>query len=174
MNAGYAPDVARVPDDGSAQSTADSIYNRAQAEHPSSTHNVKSTACVLLFGSILSGCAVQLHGNQATSGGTTTTTTSSTVVASASGSNARVGFFSGQPVSAGAPGGQVNLSGGGGNIAAVLLVGAVVVEFLNSLGGGVTQVKPLPPDARISHTCSCYGWQPPAAGETREMRDERR
>ena len=91
----------------------------------------------------------------------TTTTTSSTVVASAAGSNVRVGFFSGQPVSPAAPGGQVNLSGGGGNVAAVLLIGAVVVEFLNALGGAQQPVKPLPPDARISHTCSCYGWQPP-------------
>ena len=123
---------------------------------------MKSAVAIVTFCAVLSGCAVQLHGNQATSGGTTTTTTSSAVVASASGANARVGFFSGQPVSPGAPGGQLNLSGSGGNIAAVLLVGAVVVEFLNSLGGAaMPQVKPLPPDTRISHTCSCYGWQPP-------------
>jgi len=115
----------------------------------------------------LSGCAVQLYGNQAASGGASATATSRQVVASASGSNARIAFFSGQPVSPAAPGGHLSVGGGGGTAAAVLLVGAVVVEFLNSLGGGgaYPQVKPLPPDARISHTCSCYGWQPPAAAE---------
>lgn len=122
---------------------------------------MKSAAAAIAFCAVLSGCAAQLHGNQATSGGVTTTTASSTVVASASGANARVGFFSGQPVSSAAPGGQVSVGGGGGNVAAVLLISAVVVEFLNSLGGTQAQVKPLPPDARISHTCSCYGWKPP-------------
>jgi hypothetical protein len=109
-----------------------------------------------------------LHGNQ--SGATGTTTTSSAVSASASGANVRVGFFSGQPVSPAAPGGQVSVSGGGGSVAAVLLVGAIVVEFLNSVGGAQPQVKPLPVDARISHTCSCYGWQPPAAADRNEVK----
>jgi len=119
------------------------------------------TLLLLALSVVLSGCAVQLHGNQ----GGSATTTSSAVSASTSGSNARVGFFSGQPVSPAAPGGQLRISGGGGSVAAVLLVGAVVVEFLNSLGAVQPQLKPLPPGERISHTCSCYGWQPPATGE---------
>ena len=111
---------------------------------------------------MLPGCAVQFHGNQ-TAGATTT---SSAVSASTSGSNVRVGFFSGQAVTPAAPGGQLSVSGVG-SVAAVLLVGAIVVEFLNSFGGAQAQVKPLPADARISHTCSCYGWQPPAVEEKR-------
>jgi len=126
---------------------------------------MRVAAVAILTCAMLSGCAAQLHGNQATSGGATPTATSSAVIASASTSNARVAFLSGQPVPRTAPGGQLNVSGGNGSVLAVLLVGAVVVEFLNSLGGGQPQVKPLPPDARISHTCSCYGWQPPAAPE---------
>src|SRR5262245_44555962 len=125
----------------------------------------------MMLCAVLSGCAVQLHGNQSTSGGTTTTSTSSTVVASAAGSNARVGFSSGQPVSRAAPGGQASVNGGGGAIATVFVVSAVLSEFLYSLAGGEPPVKPLPPDARISHTCSCYGWQPPAATEG-VMRDK--
>jgi len=132
---------------------------------------MKSTAVFVLVCTMLSGCAVQLHGNQATGGGVTAASTSSTVVASTAGSNARVAFFSGQPVSPAAPGGQLSV-GGIGNVAAVFVVGAVVVELLNSLGGGEPQVKPLPRDARISHTCSCYGWQP--EHEKRETKDEKR
>jgi len=114
---------------------------------------------------IFTGCAVQLHGNQSAGAATT----SSAVSASASGANVRVGFSSGPPVSPATPGGQVSVSGGGGSVAAVLLVGAIVVEFLNSVGAIQPQVKPLPADARISHTCSCYGWQPPAAPEKKEV-----
>ena len=117
---------------------------------------------LLVLSAVFSGCALQLHGNQATSGGTTTMSASSAVAASASGSNARVAFSSGQPVSPTAPGGQLSVNGGGA-MAAVVIVGAVVAEFLYSLSGGEPPVKPLPPDARISHTCSCYGWQPPEA-----------
>src|SRR4249920_3763365 len=106
-------------------------------------------AAIVVISAMLSGCAVQLHGNQASSGGANTTATSSAVVASTSGSNVRVGFFSGQPVSPAAPGGQLSVSGGGGSVAAVLLVGAIVVEFLNSVGGAQSQVKPLPADTRI-------------------------
>jgi hypothetical protein len=118
---------------------------------------MKSTVAIGIVCAALSGCAVQLHGNQSGTG----TTTSSAVAASTGGSNLRAGFLSGQPVSPAAPGGQMTVSGGNGHVAAVLLVGAIVVDFLNSLGAVQPSVKPLPPDARISHTCSCYGWQPP-------------
>ena len=115
---------------------------------------------LLFLSAVLAGCAAQLHGNQATSGGTTATTSSSAVVASSSGSNARAGVSFGQPVPLSAPGGHLSVNGGGA-VAAVMLVGAVVAEFLYSLRGGEPPVKPLPPDARILHTCSCYGWTPP-------------
>ncbi len=128
---------------------------------------MKTPAAAVVLCLALSGCAVQLHGNQSGSG----TTTSSAVAASTGGSNVRVGFFSGQRVSPAAPGGQVSVSGGGGSVAAVLLVGAIVVDFLSSLGAAQTPVKPLPPDERISHTCSCYGWQPPAMTEEGVIRD---
>jgi hypothetical protein len=129
---------------------------------------VKSAAAALTLCAMLSGCAVQLYGNQATSGGTTATTTSSAVVASGSASNVRAGFSFGQPVAASAPGGQLGVNGAGA-VAAVVLVSAVVVEFLYSLGGGQPPVKPLAPEVRISHTCSCYGWKPPA-GEKEVMK----
>src|SRR5262249_6643252 len=122
---------------------------------------------------ILPGCAVQLAGNQSASGGAATTATSSAVVASTSAGNARVAFSFGQPVSPAAPGGQLSV-GGGGAAAAVLLVGVVMVEFLNSLGGTQPPVIPLPADARISHTCSCYGYQPVAENDKRPTKDERR
>ena len=127
----------------------------------------RSSTVVIVLCVALSGCAVQLHGNQSGSG----TTTSSAVAASTGGSNVRAGFSSGQAVSGAAPGGQLSVNGGGGTVAAVLLVGAIVVDFLNSLGAVQAQVKPLPPDARISHTCSCYGWQPPAKAEEGVIRD---
>ena len=65
----------------------------------------------------------------------------------------------------------MSVNSGGGAVAAVVVVSAFLAEFLYSLGGGEPPVKPLPPDARISHTCSCYGWRPE---EKRETRDERR
>ena len=118
----------------------------------------KRSAILLLSCAALSGCAVQLYGNQSTGGGASATTTSSHVVASTTTSNAKLGFSYGQPVSPAAPGGQV--SAGGGSLAAVVLVTAVVVEVLNALGGVESAVKPLPPDTRLSHTCSCYGYKP--------------
>jgi len=123
---------------------------------------MKSAAAILALCAALPGCAVQLYGNQFTSAGTTTTVASSQVVASAATSNARVSFFSGQPVSAAAPGGQVRISSG--SAAGVLAAVVAVAEFLDYIGGGAGP-KPLPPDARISHTCSCYGYTPPAAAE---------
>ena len=124
---------------------------------------MKRLVVIPVFVGALSGCAVQLHGNQATSGGAIATATSSAVVASTASSNAAMAFSFGGPVSPAAPGGQLSVSGGGGSVAAVLLVTAVVVELLNSLGGAEPPVKPLPPDARLSHTCSCYGYKPPQA-----------
>ena len=80
--------------------------------------NMKHAGVVAIC-AILAGCAAQLHGNQATSGGAGTTATSSAVVTSTSGSNFRAGFFSGQPVSPAAPGGQLTVSGSGGSVASI-------------------------------------------------------
>jgi hypothetical protein len=118
---------------------------------------MKSAAVIVVLCAALSGCAVQLYGNQSTGAGGTTAVASSQVAASSATANARVSFFSGQPVSPAAPGGQVRLSSG--SAAGVLAVVVVIAEFFNSIGGGA-EPKPLPPDARIAHTCSCYGYTP--------------
>ena len=93
---------------------------------------------------------------------TTTTATSSQVSGSAQGSNYRAAFSSGgHPVSPKASGGYVAASGS----AAYALVGVFVLADLWSYFRGEPQPKPLPPGTTISHTCSCYGYQPPAHAE---------
>ncbi len=110
----------------------------------------------------LAGCTTTMYGNQSTSGGTTATTTSSQVSSSAQGANYKVSFSSGgRPVSPKAPGGYVSVSG---NAAAVLVVGLVIADLVNYIRGE-PQAKPLPPGTAISHTCSCYGYQQPVAGD---------
>lgn len=115
----------------------------------------------LLLSTPLAGCYATLYGNQSASGGTVTTTSSSQVGGSAKFAGGRASFSSGQPVSAGAPGGQVRLSG---TAAGVLVGGLVIADFLDYLGGG-RKPKPLPADARIMDTCSCFGYQPPVTGD---------
>ena len=108
---------------------------------------------VLLLCVPLAGCAVTMYGNQSTSGGTTTAATSSQVSGSAQGANYKTSFSSGgYPVSPRASGGYVSVSG---NAAAVLVVGLVFADLVNTLRGE-PQAKPLPPGTAISHTCSCY------------------
>jgi hypothetical protein len=103
-----------------------------------------------------------MHGNQSTSGGTTTTTTSSQVSGSVEGANYRASFSSGgHPVSPKASGGYVRVSGD----AAAVLIGVVVIADLVNYFRGAPQPKPLPPGTAISDTCSCYGYQPPVAGD---------
>lgn len=112
----------------------------------------------------LAGCAVTMYGNQSTSGGTTTTTTSSQVSGSVQGANYKASFSSGgHPVSPKASGGYVSASG---NAAAVLVVGLVIADLVHYIRGE-PQSKPLPPGTAISHTCSCYGYEPPVAGDQR-------
>ena len=110
----------------------------------------------------LAGCAVTMYGNQSSGGGTTTTTTSSQVSGSTQGANFKASFSSGgRPVSPRAPGGYVSVSGSAG----AALVGVVVFADLWNYFRGESQAKPLPPGTAISHTCSCYGYQPPVAGD---------
>ena len=117
---------------------------------------------VVLLCVATSGCSVAMYGNQSTSGGTTVTTTSAHVSGSAQGSNYRAAFSSGgHPVSPKASGGYVAASGG----AAYALVGVLVLADLLSYFRGEPQPKPLAPGTAISHTCSCYGYQPPAPAE---------
>lgn len=128
---------------------------------------MKSAAFILVLCAALSGCAAQLYGNQSTGAGTSTTVTSSQVSASAATANTRVSFFSGQPVSPAAPGGQVRLSSG--SAAGVLAAVVVIVELFKSIGAGVgAEPMPLPAEARIAHTCSCYGYTPPKAAAESE------
>jgi len=108
----------------------------------------------------LSGCFATFHGNQSTAGGTTTTVTSGQVSGSARFAGGRASFSSGQAVPANASGGTVKLSGN----AAAVLIGVVVIADLVKYFRGEPQVKP-PPGTAISHTCSCYGYNPPVNSE---------
>jgi hypothetical protein len=120
------------------------------------------TALLVLLSLALSGCSVAMYGNQSTSGGTTVTATSAHVSGSAQGSNYRVAFSSGgHPVPPKAPGGTIAASGG----AAYALVGVFVLADLLGYFRGEPQPKPLAPGTAISHTCSCYGYQPPPHAE---------
>lgn len=119
-------------------------------------------AVTVLLCLALSGCTVAMYGNQSTSGGASVTTTSAQVSGSAQGANYRVSFSSGgRPVSPKAPGGYVSASGS----AAYALIGVVVFADLVNYFRGESRAKPLPLGTAISHTCSCYGYQPPVNGE---------
>jgi hypothetical protein len=107
----------------------------------------------------LPACSVRMYGNQSTGGGASVTTTSSQVSGAASFSRGRAAFSYGQVPPASAPGGHLKVSG---DSATVLVVGVVIANFLNYLHGEVAP-KPLPPDARIADTCSCY--QKPVTGD---------
>jgi len=117
---------------------------------------------VALACAALPGCAVQLYGNQASGAGASATATGSQVAVSSAGANARVSLFSGQPVSPSAPGGQVRI--GGGSATGLLAAAVVFGELLNDIAAAA-RPRPLATDTRISHTCSCYGYRPPAAEE---------
>jgi uncharacterized Zn-binding protein involved in type VI secretion len=107
----------------------------------------------------LSGCAVTLHGQQTTGGGSTTTTTGSSVQGSTRIGNARLGGSFGAPPQA-TGGGQVTFSRGA---SAVLVLGLVIAGTAELIGSWFKPApagrEPLAPGG-ISHTCSCYGWQP--------------
>jgi len=108
----------------------------------------------------LPGCAVTLAGNQTTGGGTTATTTGSSVQGGTRVGNARIGGSFGTPPPASAPGGQVRFSN---EASAVLVLGLAIAGVVDIVGGWLQPAaerrEPLSPDG-ISHTCSCYGWQP--------------
>lgn len=108
----------------------------------------------------LSGCAVTLHGHQTTGSGGTTTTTGSSVQGGTRIGNARIAGSFGNPPPANATGGQVTFSKGA---SAVLLLGVVIAgtaEVVREwLQPAPPRREPLAPGG-ISHTCSCYGWQP--------------
>lgn len=106
--------------------------------------------------SVLSGCAVTLHGNQTAGGGTVATTTGSSVQAGRQFGNARVGGSFGAPPPAHAAGGQVAFSRGA---SAVLVAGLVIAEAVDVIGAwfkpAASRIERLPA-GNISQTCSCY------------------
>lgn len=125
----------------------------------------RSILPLLLICLMLPGCAVNLHGRQATGAGTSTTVTGSSFSAGASAGQARFGAAFGSPPPQGASGGQIGFSRGA---AAVLLVGLVIAETVDFIGAQFRQTHgaaPAAPPARaprasIAETCSCYGWKP--------------
>jgi len=71
-----------------------------------------------------------------------------------------VGASFGTPPPAGAPGARVSLSRGA---AGVLVLGLVVADVVQALvPGTVARGATLDPNRPIAHTCSCYGYVPPA------------
>ncbi len=109
----------------------------------------------------LSACTTALHGYQSSGGGSTTTVTSASVAAFASSSNASVSFVSGPRVPANAPGGQLTLSSSSAGALGVAVIIGVLASYIVEEEGPT----PLPAGTRILHTCSCYGYQPPATNE---------
>lgn len=108
---------------------------------------------------LLPGCSVTLYGQQSTSGGSASTVTGSSVRGSTQIGNARIGGSFGTPPAANAPGGQVSFSRGA---SAVLVLGLAIAgagEVVRGWMGAPEKREPLTADG-ISHTCSCYGWEP--------------
>lgn len=102
---------------------------------------------------VQSGCSVALSGESGVG-------RSATAVATRAGadfSHARASASFGTPAPGTAPGGHASFSGGA---AALVVVGVALAEI-------VTQIAPrrapaLDPGRPIAHTCSCYGYVPPA------------
>jgi len=120
---------------------------------------MKALSALLLIAA-LPACTVALHGHESSGGGATTTTVSSSGSASASGSNYAVRASFGRPVAPGAPGGHLSVSTRGA--AAALLLGIVVVNAIDYLGGGPVggASESASVNRPILHTCSCYGYRP--------------
>ena len=109
---------------------------------------------------VLPGCTTTLYGTQTISGGSSATTTGSYVRGSTQAGNARLSGSFGSPPPAGLQGGQVNLSN---NASAVLFLGLAIAGVAEVAGSWFSKPQerrePLAPGG-ISHTCSCYGWNP--------------
>ncbi|MBX3661604.1 MAG: hypothetical protein KF804_04040 [Burkholderiales bacterium] len=110
---------------------------------------------------LLHGCAVTLHGQQTTGGGQSATTLGSSVQGGARIGNARIGGSFGAPPPANAAGGQITFSRGA---SAALVLGVLIAGAIDEIGGWFRSPAPVRverlPETGISHTCSCYGWQP--------------
>ena len=100
----------------------------------------------------LSGCYVKTYSVQSSSNGQSATATSTQVSGSASFAGGRASFSSGQVPPPNAPGGQASLSKSG---SVALVAGFMIADFLGYVAG-IAQPKPLPADAKIMETCSCY------------------
>lgn len=90
------------------------------------------------------------------------TSTGSSVYASKQIGNALISGSFGTPPAFNASGGQATLTGNAaGFLAAVLMIAGMmeVVDDWLQPAAAVTKA----PTGSISHTCSCYGWQPEAA-----------
>src|SRR5690606_37557577 len=118
-------------------------------------------ALIIVLLLALPGCAVSLHGQQTTGGGQAATTLGSSVQGGTRIGNARIGGSFGAPRAAHAGGGQVTFSRGA---SAVLVLGVLIAGAIDEIGGWLKSPAPAmaerTPEGGISHTCSCYGWQP--------------
>ena len=114
---------------------------------------------ILFACAALPGCTAAIYGHETTAAGATTTATASSVRWTTTGSNYAVEASFGRAIPPGIPGGQVAVSSG--SASAVLLLGIVIVNALDHLGGGPGRAAMKSSANRpIAHTCSCYGYRP--------------
>ncbi len=110
----------------------------------------------------LPGCAVTLYGSETNSGGSTVVSTGSAIRGGTQVGNAIIGGSFGTPPPPGATGGQVSFSN---SASGVLLGGLLIVGVADLIGEWFQPAapRPVPRTGSVSHTCSCYGWQPESA-----------
>lgn len=116
----------------------------------------------------LPGCAVTTYGQQTVGGASNVTSTGSSVRGGTRiGNNARISGSFGTPPAYNAPGGQATLAGNASAVVVAALVIAglmeVVDDWLRPVVAANETLSGRLPTGNISHTCSCYGWEPEAA-----------
>jgi hypothetical protein len=117
---------------------------------------------------VVSACTTTHYGRESSGDGAGLVVMSAGVAAAASSSNASVSVVSGTAVPASAPGGHLTVtSSSAGALAGIILVGILASYIVGEDGP-----KPLPAGTKLLHTCSCYGYQPPANGERRMVASE--
>ena len=102
----------------------------------------------------LCGCSVAVSGGHTTDGGGSASVVTSTTQAHAR--SAKLSGSFGTPAPSAAPGARASFSNGA---AGVLILGLVIADLIHYLASPAGER--VAPQESISHTCSCYGYQPP-------------
>lgn len=104
----------------------------------------------------LCGCSVAVSGGHTTDGGGSASVVTSTTQAHARIGSAKLSGSFGTPAPSAAPGARASFSNGA---AGVLILGLVIADLIHYLASPAGER--VAPQESISHTCSCYGYQPP-------------